>query len=285
MENQAVARGFMQHYLPKDIRQALDLDSLALEHDSFIDSSLQEAISDLVFSCKLAGQPAYLAMLIEHQSRPDPHMPVRIGHYLFSLLVKQLKQHPSEPLPPVYAMVFYHGQQTPYPFSLKLADCFNDPLGLMKNLFQKPLPLVDINQLDDAELKQQKWIGIVTRALKKIRQDDLGPDLLEWLEDCAKLTNHDPQWSFFVRSLIYYAMNTGSVADQEQLLEESRRLPKPIGDLFMTIAEQLEARGEAKGEAKGRKATAVNLLNEGAEPEFVARVTGLTVEEVKALGN
>ena len=39
----------------------------------------------------------------------------------------------------------------------------------------------------------------------------------------------------------------------------------------MTIAEQLEARGEARE----KKTTALNLLKEGAEPQFVARVTGL----------
>ena len=59
----------------------------------------------------------------------------------------------------------------------------------------------------------------------------------------------------------------------------------------MTIAEQLEARGEARGKTEGRtegrtealKITALNLLKEGAEPQFVARVTGLSLEQVKQL--
>lgn len=291
MENQAVAREFVHHYLPTQISAALDLDSLVLEHDSYLDPALQEAVSDLVFRCQLAGQPAYLALLVEHQSRPDPHMPVRLGHYLFSLLIKQLKQQPSEPLAPVYGLVFYHGSRTPYPYSLDLADCFEDPLGLMKNLFQQPLHLVDVNQLSDTHLKQQQWVGIVARALKHIRKADIGPDLLEWLRDCQALDNHSQQWLDFIRTLLNYTLKAGNVADIETLVAESYRLPQPIGETFMTIAEQLEARGEARGEAKGKaegkaeglKTTARNLLKEGSDPQFVARVTGLSRDVVEQL--
>lgn len=59
----------------------------------------------------------------------------------------------------------------------------------------------------------------------------------------------------------------------------------------MTIAEQLEARGEAKGKAEGKAEgkvegiteTALNLLKEGTDPQFVAKVTGLSLEQVEKL--
>jgi predicted transposase/invertase (TIGR01784 family) len=286
MENQAVARGFMLHYLPKKLSAALDLDSLSLEHDSYLDPALRETVSDLVFRCQLAGEPAYLALLVEHQSTPDPHMPVRIGHYLFSLLTKQLKQQPKELLAPVHALVFYHGSQTPYPYSMTLADCFNDPLGLMRTLFQEPIDLVDVNQLSDEALKQQHWVGIVARALKHIREADIGPYLLEWLHDCEALDDHSQQWLDFIRTLLHYATGAGNVDDIDHLVEESHHLSKPIGETFMTIAEQFEARGEAKGRAEGEarlRKTARNLLKEGTDPQFVAKVTGLTLDEVKRL--
>ncbi|MEX1056183.1 MAG: Rpn family recombination-promoting nuclease/putative transposase, partial [Natronospirillum sp.] len=295
MENKAVAQGFMQYYLPSHIRDALDLDSLSLEHDSYLDPALRETVSDLVYRCQLAGEPAYLALLVEHQSTPDPHMPVRIGHYLFSLLTKHLKLKPNEPLAPVHALVFYHGSQTPYPYSMSLADCFKDPLGLMKTLFLQPIPLVDINQLSDEELKQQQWVGIVARVLKHIREPHIDTYLLEWLFDCATLGNQSHQQLDFIRTLLNYVTRTGNVIDIDHLVEESHRLPKPIGETFMTIAEQLEARGIAKGEAKGEakgKAegkvegiteTALNLLKEGTNPQFVAKVTGLSLEDVMKL--
>jgi len=55
MENKIVAQGFMQYYLPSHIRDALDLNSLSLVHDSYLDTALRETVSDLVYRCKLAG--------------------------------------------------------------------------------------------------------------------------------------------------------------------------------------------------------------------------------------
>ena len=213
-------------------------------------------------------------------------MPVRMGHYLFSLLTKQLKQQAKadkELLAPVYALVFYHGSQSPYPYSLNLADCFKDPLAIMERWFSEPLPLVDVQQLPDEALREQQWVGIVARALKHIRSTDISPHLLEWLEDCEGLDDHSQQWLDFIRSLLHYALRAGNVVDIDELIEETHRLPKPIGETFMTIAEQLEARGEARGKAEALKITALNLLKEGAEAQFVARVTALPLEQVQQL--
>jgi predicted transposase YdaD len=96
------------------------------------------------------------------------------------------------------ALVFYHGQTSPYPYFLHLADCFNDPLQLMTELFQRPIALIDINQLPDDQLKQQPWIGIVARALKHIRAADISPYLLDLLQDCEGLDDHSNQWLDFI---------------------------------------------------------------------------------------
>lgn len=45
---QEAARDFLQHYLPTDIVPLLDLDSLDIRKDSFIDPDLQEHFSDLL---------------------------------------------------------------------------------------------------------------------------------------------------------------------------------------------------------------------------------------------
>ncbi|TVP53459.1 MAG: hypothetical protein EA349_13615 [Halomonadaceae bacterium] len=70
MENRDVARDFMRFYLPAHLSAALDMDSLKLQHDSYLDATLQACVSDLVFHCRLADKPAYLSLLVEHQSGP-----------------------------------------------------------------------------------------------------------------------------------------------------------------------------------------------------------------------
>ena len=55
----------------------------------------------------------------------------------------------------------------------------------------------------------------------------------------------------------------------------------------MTVAEQLEARGEARGEQRGdrnaRLEVAASMLKEGTEPRFVAKMTKLELADVEKL--
>ncbi|WP_028672744.1 Rpn family recombination-promoting nuclease/putative transposase [Saccharospirillum impatiens] len=122
----------------------------------------------------------------------------------------------------------------------------------MKTLFHEPIPLVDINQLSDDEIKQQRWIGIVARVIKHIREPHIDPYSLEWLLDCATLGNQNHQQLDFFKTLLNCATRTGNVIDIDYLVEESHRLPKPIGDTFMTIAEQLELGAKRKAKLRAK---------------------------------
>lgn len=166
MQEAAVYQPFFQQYLPKSLLSVMDVTQFKLGDSSYIDEDLQATFSDLVYSCRYgeqASSQAKMILLVEHQSTPDKLMPFRVYHYLFNMLYKDLKGRPTskakDKLPVVYALVFYHGKQTPYPYSLKLADCFDDPLNMMRKFFEEPVPLIDINQIGDDELKQQQLLG------------------------------------------------------------------------------------------------------------------------------
>ena len=47
------AQDFLQHYLPPDLRDQLDLASLEISKDSFIDAELQEHFSGLLYKVAL----------------------------------------------------------------------------------------------------------------------------------------------------------------------------------------------------------------------------------------
>jgi predicted transposase/invertase (TIGR01784 family) len=291
-----VAQDFFHYYLPKDIRQALDMNSIRLEPTSYVTEELQESFSDLVYSCNLAGEQAYVSILVEHQSTAKKFMPVRVHHYLFNLLHEQLKTNGQTLLPAVYGLVFYHGEETPYPYSMRLADCFNDPLGVMRRIFNDAIPLIDANQLSEEELKRQSWVGPMVRILKHIRDPELDGYLVDLMEDMAALGLDQPTVSELIITLINYALIAGKIKNIPRFLQESRRrLPASIGEKIMTFAEYFEAKGKLEGEAKGKlegkleaeaettEKIAINSLREGAEPSFVAKITGLSLAAVLEL--
>ena len=70
------AAGEVRHVLPPGVVEAIDWSTLRLEPGSFIDPELADRHSDLLFSAWIADAPALIYLLLEHQSTPDPRMPL-----------------------------------------------------------------------------------------------------------------------------------------------------------------------------------------------------------------
>jgi predicted transposase YdaD len=52
---------FFQTHLPPAIQEAIDLDSLTLQPNSYVDQSLKTVLSDILYKAKLkVGETAYL---------------------------------------------------------------------------------------------------------------------------------------------------------------------------------------------------------------------------------
>ena len=66
-----IVRDFLQNYLPAELVNLLNLDSLELQKDNFVDDDLQEHFSDLLYKVQLHdGRFAYIYFLFEHKSYP-----------------------------------------------------------------------------------------------------------------------------------------------------------------------------------------------------------------------
>ena len=135
MADMKVARPFIEFYMLDEVTQDLDLSTLKLLPTSNINSRFDESISDLVYSCRYKDDTATngksearIIILVEHQSTPDKFMPIRVYDYIFGLWINELKANNKiEQLPACHALVFYHGEQTPYPDTMDLTDCIDDP--------------------------------------------------------------------------------------------------------------------------------------------------------------
>ena len=66
----AVTKPLLMQFLPKDLIDKFDLDSLEIDPNSYINDELKETFSDLVWSCRLKDgqQQRKIAFLLEHKS-------------------------------------------------------------------------------------------------------------------------------------------------------------------------------------------------------------------------
>lgn len=79
--HQAVAKDFLQLYLPAPFLAICELDSLQLVSGSFVEEDLRASYSDILYSLRTRHGPGYVYALIEHQSTPDKLMAFRLLRY------------------------------------------------------------------------------------------------------------------------------------------------------------------------------------------------------------
>ena len=165
------ARDFLDIHLPAELRELCDLDTLHLESGSFIEESLKGHSTDVLYSVQMQGNPGYLHVVIEHQSKPDKKMTFRMMRYAIAAMHRHLEAD-HDKLPLVVPILFYQGEATPYPLSMCWFDMFYSP-ELARRVYNNPFPLVDITITPDDEIMQHRRIAILELLQKHIRQRDL----------------------------------------------------------------------------------------------------------------
>ncbi|MEM9696456.1 MAG: Rpn family recombination-promoting nuclease/putative transposase, partial [Myxococcota bacterium] len=106
------AEGELRHALPEALVARIDWTTLTPVEGSLIDDGLHELMADLVFEVELDGKAAWLYVLVEHQSRAERMMGLRLLRYMGRLWEHWRKSHTGERLlPPIVPLVVYHGPQ------------------------------------------------------------------------------------------------------------------------------------------------------------------------------
>lgn len=276
MTDKRVARDFFEAHLPADLRQAVDLNVLELLPESNTDGYQRESIADLVFKTQIHGFEAYLALLVEHQSSPDPIMPLRCEKYRCDFLWQHIKQNPgTKTIPLVVPMVLYHGKQA-WKYSADVRDMIDAPQHLVDQYGFKPYLLIDLSTIDDDTLKQHAWSGVMDLALKHIFARDVLPYLKDMMALLQQLDQADG-WSV-IETVIKYLLDRGQMDKQAFITVIQHELTPELGDKIMTVSEQLIAEGMQKGRLKA----AQKMLAEQLDEALIARITDLSPEEIRA---
>ncbi|EEW3201694.1 Rpn family recombination-promoting nuclease/putative transposase [Escherichia coli] len=139
------ARDFLEIHLPEPLRKLCNLQTLRLEPTSFIEKSLRAYYSDVLWSVETSDGDGYIYCVIEHQSSAEKNMAFRLMRYATAAMQRHLDKG-YDRVPLVVPLLFYHGETSPYPYSLNWLDEFDDP-QLARQLYTEAFPLVDITTL------------------------------------------------------------------------------------------------------------------------------------------
>ncbi len=256
------ASGELRAMLPAALVAATDFSTLELCSGSFIDETLANSESDLLFQAKVASRDAYFYILFEHQSQPDPLMPLRMLRYVVRVLERHVAaadgKAASLPLPPVIPLVLHHGD-TGWNVARRAEDLFDPDLiaqtGIGELIPRMTMLVDDLADRSDEDLALRGAGGpraVVTLHLFRDRgnasrfrasQAALSAALGALL---TELHGREELQVF-----LHYAVHGASTDVGATLVDAAAGLDPQAKEELMTLAEKWMAEGEAKGKAEG----------------------------------
>ena len=291
-----LAKEFIQTHLPESILKKINLNSIEVSPNTFIDEELRLSESDVLLKCLMDGEEGYLYLLCEHQSTQDNLMPFRLLKYL----IKIWDYHQSNankrntPFPVIFPCVFYSGNGV-YKKARAVWELCGNHAELMRYILQQPFHLIDVNLIPEQELIERKLSGTMEFLMRHRfrQQQNLEQELGKIAQNINFLILEEEEQ--FVLQLLSYVM----VVDEahrnisELIAIIHNELSPEAESKIMNLADRIKEEGRLEGERKGilegilegKLETAREMLNAGSDLAFIAKVTRLPLEKIKALKN
>ena len=252
------ASAFFKSHLTDGLVARIDWSSLTVLPGSFVKSSLQQMHSDLLFSVRIGTREILLYLLFEHQSTPDPTMPLRMLGYMTEIFTRHHRTH-GFPLPSILPMVLHQGPET-WNVSTAFEDLFELPEELAADLLPF-LPkfhhaLLDLTRFDPTSGENDTRMQVVLQLMKLARQKEL----LRFFQWLAGFPYH-PLSDNLLGLMVLYALHADSDLDAEKIYHSLSANPE-LKKNAMSVAEKLKAEGRVEGRVEGLWIGKIQMLEE-----------------------
>ena len=243
-------RDLLRNSLPQRIVQMLDLDSIELADDTFIDERLSLYQSDILIRTRIRSSPVLVYVLVDHKSYPDRWAVLQLLVYMVRIWEKELSLHRKlKKLPCIIPIVFYHGgRKWTYPLNFMSYVEVNNELKAYIPDFQTLM--FNLQTVDMESLHGGIAFQVALRAFKHAGKE-LQSHLGEMLTSVSKLPD-DAKTKAFLSRLFEYILKVGGDFDVAVVEEELQSVESPISkEVFMTLEEQILERGKVEGKLEG----------------------------------
>ena len=281
-----VAKDFIQTNLSEAILSKVNLKTLTISKDSFVDIKLKEKYSDTLYNVKINEKDAYIYFLFEHKSEEDKLVALQLLKYMVEIWYLHLKQNKNnKKLPLIIPLLIYHGRKK---WSIKQ----NFSNLLEETELQEYIPnfkyeIFDISHLEEDDIKGSIITKITLLALKYIFSDELPKKLPEIFKLFIEISEKERATEYLELFLRYLATSAKQLSSET--LDKSLKELKEGGDIMSTIAnmyiEKGRKEGELKGELKGKLAVARGMLKDGLDLDLISKYVEIKLDELKKLLN
>ena len=303
----AMVASLLRDFVREPFVPEMDLGTLERLSGEYVGKGFTRSFSDTVWRAQWRKREwCYVALLLEHQSTPDPLMPFRLTGYTSQLLLRLAKEDKSlraGRFPAVLPIVFYTGD-APWNAPPDTLGMFEVALRerLHAYLPKQSYVLIDLCRLeaDRVELRDS-----LTALMARFRQAKTIEEIEAVLAEMRRvLRNHPELQRVFAEWTAAWLDYNGVPGDWERKVNTIDEVHAMLSADVARLSEEFLAKGLAQGRAQGReegrmegreegraegrvenqKATALQLLRMGRFTLVdIAEITGLSLDDVRAL--
>jgi Uncharacterized conserved protein len=229
----------------EDIAQ--DIHSITPVNTEKFSSKSQKFMLDLLFSCKVEDQDAYIRVVLEHKSYLDKELPTQLSYYNAAIWEEAIKE--KDYYPPIINIVFYHGKgEWNVPTSLPIVK----NTKLEKYASKLNYILIDLNKISDDDIISKAHQDLCTQwamlAMKHIFDSIKGfMRVLELIADYIKSHDYIETTHCIFLTLDYIVSVKDNAEEVENILKELTGGDKKV----MTLTEKWKMEGKQEGLQEG----------------------------------
>jgi predicted transposase/invertase (TIGR01784 family) len=251
------ACSFLNQGLPEQVLKLIDLSTLEISKDSFIEKELADYHSDMLYKVKLTdGSQGFIYVLFEHKSYYDRFVHLQLLEYMAKIWRLYIKQNEKQPdcLPIVIPLLVCHARKEWPEGTMRLTSLLSGPVeDLAGYIPDFGFELYDLHRYSDDEIMGTIASRLALLLLKHIRDPDLQRKLPGIFALLRTLMEKDTgmQWLEVVLRYLTSAREEEDLSLKEikEIVEQA--VSKDMGGFVMTLAEKLRNEGEIKGLKEG----------------------------------
>lgn len=269
MSSKAQAVDFFSNYLPRHILDLIDMDTLEISKDSFIEEELNDFYSDILYEVTLKNDTGYIYLLFEHKSYTDAFIQFQLFGYIYHIYKLYVKQTKAKRLPIVLPIVFYHGESK-WNTATQFSSIIQGPVDELRAYIPDfSYILFDLTRYSDDELKG----GVILRTFQLLLKHSQNPDFIDKLPHILKLVVEvitGESGLKAVEAFFRYVFSTIEDNQEDKVKEIIvAALSHDKGGAIMgTIAERWINEGEQRGMQQGMQKGMLITLLEGIEMDL-----------------
>ena len=277
--NKILFQQLIESFIPFSWVKEIDFENCELMDKSFISEHYKKRESDVVYKVKFKDKTAYIVILLEFQSSNSKFMVVRVLHYITSFYMRLIESDTDkiDKLPSVFPIVLYNGLKK-WTAPIHIQELIENHELLGEYGLQFKYFKIAENEISVEKLKTLSN-AVATLFLGEVQQDRaLFVHTFESLLNVEDKQVISLLYNYFQQLFNHDKMTEVDWNNLEKAHDE-REVNMFLENMkvWKDIAYQ---EGMHVGELKGVRKTAKTMLIEGLDMSLIAKVTGLSTEEI-----